>query len=332
LQAGAPRSVNYTNLPAGSYTFEIRASNNADVWNKAPARLEFSIAPLFYETGWFVGLVAAMVLGTVYLLFRLQRHAHERQRAELEHLVAERTQQLHVANLALELASQTDPLTGLHNRRYLSNQIPADLAFYERENRRNGGQENTLLFALVDIDHFKKVNDTYGHKAGDRVLQQVSEVLRRQVRVGDYLVRWGGEEFLLVCRPSTRQFVPVLGERIRRAVAEHSFDLGDNVHISLTCSIGLAESGLYLNGQQSVGWEQLVELADAALYWVKENGRNGWAALRPQPKVDFAELIEKLHLGAQIMVNTGRVVLVSSKDELSAQHKATLAEADDVPG
>jgi diguanylate cyclase (GGDEF)-like protein len=330
LEAGAPRSVNYTNLPAGAYTFEIKASNNADVWNKAPARLEFSIAPRFYETGWFTGLVLAVLAGTIYLGFRLQRHAHDKQRASLEEQVAERTQQLHVANLALELASQTDPLTGLHNRRYLSNQIPADLAFYERENRRNGGSDNTLLFALVDIDHFKRINDTYGHKAGDRVLQQVSEVLRRQVRVGDYLVRWGGEEFLLVCRPSTRQFVPVLGERIRRAMAEHSFDLGDGVHVSLTCSIGLAESGLYLNGMQSVGWEQLVELADAALYWVKENGRNGWSALRPNPNINFAELVEKLHLGAQIMIDTHRVTLISSNDELSAPHAAVLAEASDI--
>jgi diguanylate cyclase (GGDEF)-like protein len=330
LPAGAPRSVNYTNLPSGSYSFEIKASNNADVWNKAPARLDFSIAPYFYETAWFVGLLGAALCGLVYGGYRLQRRAHERQRAALEQQVAERTQQLHVANLALELASQTDPLTGLHNRRYLSNQIPADLAFYEREQRRNGGQDNTLLFALVDIDHFKRINDTHGHKAGDRVLQQVSEVLRRQVRTGDYLVRWGGEEFLLVCRPSTRQFVPVLGERIRRAVAGHSFDLGDSVHVNLTCSIGLSESGLYLNGNNPAGWEQLVELADAALYWVKENGRNGWSALRPNPGVDFAALVEKLHLGAQIMIDTQRATLISSKDELSPQHAAVLAEEDNV--
>jgi diguanylate cyclase (GGDEF)-like protein len=330
LEAGAPRSVNYTNLPPGAYTFEIRASNNADVWNKAPARLPFSIAPHFYETGWFIGLLLALLAGVIYFGYRLQRHTHEKQRASLEEQVAERTQQLHVANLALELASQTDPLTGLHNRRYLSNQIPADLAFYEREARRNGGSDNTLLFALVDIDHFKRINDTYGHKAGDRVLQQVSEVLRRQVRVGDYLVRWGGEEFLLVCRPSTRQFVPVLGERIRRAVEEHSFDLGDGVHVSLTCSIGLAESGLYLNGMQSVNWEQLVELADAALYWVKDNGRNGWSALRPNPNVNFAELVEKLHLGAQIMIDTQRVTVISSKDALSPAHAAVLAETSDI--
>jgi hypothetical protein len=133
-----------------------------------------------------------------------------------------------------------------------------------------------------------------------------------------------------VCRPSTRQFVPVLGERIRRAVEEHSFDLGDGVHVSLTCSIGLAESGLYLNGMQSVGWEQLVELADAALYWVKENGRNGWSALRPNPNINFAELVEKLHLGAQIMIDTHRVTLISSKDTLSPAHAAVLAEASEI--
>lgn len=328
LQAGAPRAVNYTNLPAGSYSFEVKASNNADVWNKLPARLDFIIAPHFYETSWFYGLLLAMLGGTVYGGFRLQRHSHEKQRAALEQQVAERTEQLHVANRALELASQTDPLTGLHNRRYLSNQIPADLAFYERENKRTGSSDNTLLFALVDIDHFKRINDTYGHRAGDRVLQQVSDVLRAQVRVGDYIVRWGGEEFLLVCRPSTRQFVPVLGERIRRAVANHVFDLGDGIEVSLSCSVGLAESGLYLDDAKGVSWEHLVELADAALYWVKANGRNGWSALRPKPDADNRELIEKLHLGAQAMLDTGRATLISSSDQLAPSH-AALAESND---
>jgi diguanylate cyclase (GGDEF)-like protein len=328
LAAGAPRSVNYTNLPAGAYSFEVKASNNADVWNKLPARLDFVIDPHFYETTWFYGLLLALLGGAVYGGYRLQRRAHEKQRAALELQVAERTEQLHVANRALELASQTDPLTGLHNRRYLSNQIPADLAFYERENKRTGSGDNTLLFALVDIDHFKRINDTYGHRAGDRVLQQVSDVLRGQVRVGDYIVRWGGEEFLLVCRPSTRQFVPVLGERIRRAVANHVFDLGDGITVSLTCSVGLAESGLYLDDSKRVGWEHLVELADAALYWIKANGRNGWSALRPQAGVDNTELIEKLHLGAQAMLDTGRATLISSSDQLTPAH-AALAESND---
>ncbi len=330
LQAGAARAVNYTILPAGAYTFEVKASNNADVWNKDPATLEFRIAPHFYETSWFFGLLFALLAGTVYAGYRLQRHAHEKQRAALEEQVAERTAQLHIANLALELASQTDPLTGLHNRRYLGNQIPADLAFYERENRRTGTRDNTLLFALVDIDHFKRINDTYGHRAGDRVLQQVADVLRAQVRTGDYIVRWGGEEFLLVCRPSMRHFVSILGERVRLAVARHQFDLGDNITVSLTCSVGLSESGLYQEKEHVVAWEQLVELADTALYWVKENGRDGWATLRPAPQTDHAQLIEKLHLGAQLLLATGKVTLLSSKDQLSPEQAAALRDSNDV--
>ena len=312
LPSGAARTVNYTNLPPGAYAFEIMASNNADVWNKTPSRLDFRIAPTFYETVWFGVLIGALLLALIFLGYRLQRRAHERQRRALEVQVAERTEQLHVANLALELASQTDPLTGLHNRRYLGNQIPADLAFYEREIRRTGGQDNTLLFALVDIDHFKRINDTYGHRAGDQVLQQVSEVLRRQVREGDYLVRWGGEEFLLVCRPSSHGFVTVLGERICAALAAHTFDIGEGTAVRLTCSVGLAESGPFVNGLQSVGWEQLVELADAGLYWVKNNGRDGWGVLRPNPDMELGDMLGKLHLGAQTLIDTHRFMLVSS--------------------
>jgi predicted signal transduction protein with EAL and GGDEF domain len=122
----------------------------------------------------------------------------------------------------------------------------------------------------------------------------------------------------------------VLGERIRRAIASHRFDLGDQVQVELTCSIGLSESGLYMDGQSAVGWEQLVELADAALYWVKENGRNGWSALRPLPQIDVAALIEKLHLGAQHMIDTQRVSLISSRDSLSPQHASVLAEEDNI--
>ncbi|MES2859424.1 MAG: diguanylate cyclase, partial [Pseudomonadota bacterium] len=151
--------------------------------------------------------------------------AAESQRLQLERQVAERTLELEEANQKLETASQTDLLTGLRNRRYLTNQIPADLSFYDREHLRTGQTDHALLFALVDIDHFKRINDTYGHRAGDAVLQQFAQVMSKLVRVGDYVVRWGGEEFLLIFRPMPRDFVPVLGDRIRRCVAEHAFEV-----------------------------------------------------------------------------------------------------------
>jgi diguanylate cyclase (GGDEF)-like protein len=221
---------------------------------------------------------------------------------------------LHIANLQLEHASQTDPLTGLHNRRYLTGQIPVDLAFYDREQERSGGNEHALVFAIVDIDLFKRVNDTYGHKAGDHALQMFAQVLTSLVQTGDYVVRWGGEEFLLVFRPMPRQAVSGLGERIRRRVAEHVFDVGDGVRLSLTCSIGLAEYPLFRNAPFELGWEQTVELADAALYWVKNNGRNGWAALRPTEDSDRGNLLQSLQSGAQALIENSQLKVISSRD------------------
>jgi diguanylate cyclase (GGDEF)-like protein len=221
---------------------------------------------------------------------------------------------LHQANLQLEHASQTDPLTGLHNRRYLTGQLPVDLAFYDRENERSGDSEQALVFAIVDIDHFKRINDTFGHSAGDRALQVFASVLRGLVQTGDYVVRWGGEEFLLVFRPMHRKDVAGLGERIRSRVEQHEFDAGEGLRLPMTCSIGLAEYPLFRDSPLELGWEQTVELADAALYWVKNNGRNGWATLRPTPNTNRRVLLQNLQAGTQALIDDRQLKIISSKD------------------
>ena len=224
------------------------------------------------------------------------------------------TESLHEANLQLEHASQTDPLTGLHNRRYLTAQLPADLAFYDRENERSGDPEQALVFAIVDIDHFKRINDTWGHSAGDRALQVFAGVLRSLVQSGDYVVRWGGEEFLLVFRPMHRKDVAGLGERIRDQVARHVFEINDDLRLPMTCSIGLAEYPLFRDSPLELGWEQTVELADAALYWVKNNGRNGWAALRPTADTNRRKLLQSLQAGTQALFENQQLRIISSRD------------------
>jgi len=236
----------------------------------------------------------------------------ESKRMELERQVAERTLELKEANQKLEIASHTDPLTGLRNRRYLSNQIPADLSFYDREHLRTGQTDHALLFALVDVDHFKRINDSYGHKAGDGVLQQFAQVMSKLARVGDYVVRWGGEEFLVIFRPMPREFVPVMGERIRSCVSEHPFDISEDLQIQVTCSIGLSEYPLFRDAQQQLGWEAMIEVADAALYWAKHNGRDTWAVLRPTDTTDLSSLRGNLQLGAQALIASGQLTLVSS--------------------
>ncbi len=270
----------------------------------------------------FMTIVAAiplMLLATIMQQRVAARRAMRRtaadaesQRLELERQVAERTLELKEANEKLETASQTDPLTGLRNRRFLSIQIPADLSFYDREHMRTGQFDHALVFAMIDIDHFKRINDTHGHKAGDVVLQTFAQVISKLARVGDYVVRWGGEEFLVVFRPMPREFVPVLGERIRSCVAEHRFAISEELEVPVTCSIGLSEYPLFRDRQQLLGWEAMIEIADAALYWAKQNGRDTWAVLRPTELTDLTSLPGNLQLGAQALVDSGQLMIVSA--------------------
>lgn len=281
LDDPALRTATYTNLPPGEYTFEVADFARPNPLASA-ARLPVRIPPRMHETLAFQILLALLVGGAPYLGYRLLQARHERQRAELERLVQERTRDLQAANARLEAISFTDPLTGLHNRRYLSRQIPADLSFYERDAAYRAGNE-VVTFALLDVDHFKPVNDTHGHAAGDRVLEQLAARLTGLVRKGDYVARWGGEEFLLVFRPLPRGSLAQIGQRLCSEIAARPFDLGNGMQHHLTASVGLIEYPLFPGAPRLLGWEQLVTLADRALYRAKACGRNTWVAYRPAP-------------------------------------------------
>src|SRR5262249_4984684 len=122
------------------------------------------------------------------------------------------------------------------------------------------------------IDHFKAVNDQLGHAAGDCVLRQMRERLEQVFRSSDYVLRWGGEEFLAVTRGSPRRDAPEIAERLRVAIAERPFILDDGQPLPKTASIGFAAFPF-----DTLTWSQVVELADQALYRAKNDGRNRWA-------------------------------------------------------
>lgn len=160
------------------------------------------------------------------------------------------------ARLMHSLAT-TDPLTGLPNRRAMTERLQAALATAHRHG-------DPVSVALIDIDHFKRINDEFGHAAGDRVLQQVGPLLAAQLRASDHLGRWGGEEFLLVCSHTPLDAALDLAERLRSNVEAFGFGHGETV----TVSIGVA------NYQLADDAEGLLARADAALYRAKESGRN----------------------------------------------------------
>jgi diguanylate cyclase (GGDEF)-like protein len=201
--------------------------------------------------------------------------------ADLETLAAalgERSRELDVANERLQRAAITDVLTGLHNRRYLEEKIQEDVALalrthYDRRAKKSLDSRNSDLgFLLIDIDRFKEVNDTFGHQAGDRALVVVAKQLQRTVRESDSVIRWGGEEFLILARQMNGSNLHELAERLRRAVHAQPIAVEPGVEIRLTCSVGFSQFPL---GEPDLfSWNEVVQLADAALLLAKQSGRD----------------------------------------------------------
>ncbi len=164
-------------------------------------------------------------------------------------------------NKELEKISVTDTLTGLYNRKHLMETLIQELARGER-------YDHPMSVLMIDIDHFKKYNDTYGHLAGDRVLARMASIFVDSLRRVDYVARYGGEEFLVMLPETPLEEALTAAERIRTRVAQEKFT-GHNDGISITVSIGI--SGFQRKGDSP---ESIIASADAALYQAKRSGRN----------------------------------------------------------
>ncbi|MGD9160080.1 MAG: diguanylate cyclase [Desulfobacteraceae bacterium] len=155
-----------------------------------------------------------------------------------------------------------DELTGLFNRRYFIDAIETEVARSQR-------YKTDLVLCIFDIDHFKKVNDTYGHPAGDKVLSKIGKMLSDSIRDNDIACRYGGEEFAILLPHTNIEEASIMGERFRELVASYDFT-HNSVHMSITVSIGIAQ---YQSGKDNTS-ALLIEQADTALYQAKEEGRN----------------------------------------------------------
>lgn len=283
------RVASYGNLPPGDYRLEVQGSNRLGQWSPHTLNLAVKVLPAWWQTWWAQAL--AVLLGALVLLGAVHTRtaALRRRQVELEAKVRERTaeleslsRELQLKSAALEASSLVDPLTGLHNRRFLSQYMDAEIAQTLRhhdEHRLQGtplAEGADIVFFVLDIDHFKQVNDQHGHAAGDAVLVQMRQRLQEAFRQADYLVRWGGEEFLIVARATSRLQATELAERACRAVADTPFALADGTLLRKTCSVGFAAFPLTPVWPTALEWPAVVDLADQALYAVKNSGRNGW--------------------------------------------------------
>jgi diguanylate cyclase (GGDEF)-like protein len=198
------------------------------------------------------GIVITLLVTMITLAYLIGRERAVRDQVQFEN-------RLHLQELArdLNLQANTDPLTGSHNR------LKFDRALAD-EMSRSLRYKTPLSLVLFDIDHFKRVNDAYGHQVGDKVLIKLSHFLAGRLRNADLLARWGGEEFVILVPESTGQMAYLLAENLRNATAQVVFDeVGE-----ITCSFGVAQ---YTNSDTA---ETFVARADEALYRAKINGRN----------------------------------------------------------
>jgi diguanylate cyclase (GGDEF)-like protein len=215
------------------------------------------------------------------------------------------TRELQRKNLELQEVSFTDSLTGLWNRRYLEEVLAGHAGQVMRERRAHEPasgdvDHRSIVFLMVDIDSFKKVNDSYGHGVGDELLRRVAKRLSSAVRKSDLLVRWGGEEFLIMTRSADHQGISVFCDRILEIISGERFELSNNVNLRKTCSIGWAPYPWCETDPEAICPEDVIELADMALYLAKAGGRNQSVGFLPSElamsspeRIDVANLREE---------------------------------------
>lgn len=211
-------------------------------------RLRFSI----WAAG---GLLALSVIFGIFFIYPLIR-----QQANEEGKLREMTESLSVRSQTLEHAALTDSLTGMQNRRYFDDALQEYLNEFRRIDKPVG-------LMIMDLDHFKQINDTHGHDVGDEVLKQVANCLREFTRYHDVVARVGGEEFAIVAPNLDINLLHKLGDRIRDAISQLVIDAG-NVRLRVTSSVGVA----IWNKRETA--DELYKRADKLLYSAKRQGRN----------------------------------------------------------
>jgi diguanylate cyclase (GGDEF)-like protein len=260
--------LNFTGLSSGDYRFEIQAIDDDRRMLSEIARFDFQIAPPWWLAWWTYPLELLALVIIVGLSWRWHSRRLLRQNKRLEAMVSQRTAELTEEKRELERAraelydqATHDALTGLYNRKAILDLLAAQLNLAVRV-------PPGLAVALIDADHFKRINDTFGHQAGDATLQAITRHLEAYVREGDQLGRYGGEEILMVLPGIGRIDAENRMQQIQAAVSAtpHSWQ-GDQYRVTL--SIGL----LWI-GREEVSVEDVIRRADFALYEAKSGGRD----------------------------------------------------------
>ncbi len=258
------RIAAYTNLPPGDYQLKLKGTNRAGRWADQELSVPIRVLPSWYQTYWFRSLEFLFGLVFIYGLIWYRTKRLRRQKHQLEAIVLERTKALAIANMELERLAHNDPLTGLGNRRCFFKIVGDHLASARRHHR-------PCCVLMVDLDHFKQINDRFGHGAGDVTLVASARCLVSCVREIDVTARFGGEEFAVFLPETDISDAREVAERFRRSLEALDIEFEGQI-IRVTASIGLSAWH-----EDEIAIESALDRADIALYRVKASGRNAIA-------------------------------------------------------
>ena len=285
VNATRKRSAVFTDIPNGRNEFVLSAYFSKNSGDIAEKRILFHKPVKFYETTTFA--VAApsfafiLLLAFVFVSWRMKIM----RKIEVKKLIEEKTIELQMKNNTLKEAVMKDPLTGLMNRRFLFDVEERKIKrFLESRDRKIHLLDNRILYEqsdnavyaviMMDIDNFKRVNDIYGHDVGDLVLKGVAEIMQNSVRADDILIRWGGEEFLIVLKNIPVRKLFDVAKNIRKTIENHSFETQNGESIWVTASMGLVYMPFFIFEPKLLSFENIITLADLALYHSKNSGRD----------------------------------------------------------
>lgn len=265
IDAGNRRTAFYSYLPPGKYRFVVQAANSDGVWNEKGAELGFELWPFFHQTKLFMLLAILAAAIVLLLIWKVSVHQLEARERRLAKLVAERTAELAGANKILQDLANSDGLTKIGNRRRFE-------SFLADEWHRAVRFKTPISLVMIDIDHFKSFNDTYGHQAGDECLQKVAEAFADTIkRPTDLVARFGGEEFAVVLGGTDADGALTIAkqavENVNSLMIPHSHSTTSDF---VTVSVGIATMPATLETSEA----DLIKTADRALYQAKENGRD----------------------------------------------------------